>query len=255
MARRKRPKRRRSRKGKYRFWVYLVFLAAFIALIAYGLSLPVWEIREVVVNGARMLSPDEVRDLAGVPLAENLFYTSLARSRANLKKISAIREAKFYRIPPGTILINVTERSPVAYISFAKRSVIVDGEGYILNQNPNLTLNIANRVELPVISGISEKAVLESRGRINQRVAQVVSEVIVKLSRFLELRKMQLELGGLENISFLLDDLLRVKLGSIDQLERKMEVFKGLLPVIAGKWSRVAYVDIRFPDTPVIRYR
>ncbi len=34
----------------------------------YFLALPIWEIREVTVNGAKMLVADEVKALAGIPL-------------------------------------------------------------------------------------------------------------------------------------------------------------------------------------------
>jgi cell division protein FtsQ len=235
-------------------YVTLLFLVAFAGLGVYLLTLPIWEIKEVVVNGARMLSDQEVKALAGIPLSENLFFTSFSRARTNLGKITAIKRTRFYRIPPATVLISITERKPIAAMVFPKRSVIIDREGFIINRNPNITLNIPNMADLPVVSGIKEKEVLKV-DRIDGRVSQTVSDIILKLSPYLESRKMQLELGGLENVSFLLDDLLRVKVGRAEQIKRKMEVFEDLLPVVEGKWAEVEYVDVRFPDNPVIRYK
>jgi cell division septal protein FtsQ len=108
--------------------------------------------------------------------------------------------------------------------------------------------------DLPVISGMNEKEVLESL-RIDEKSAKLVADVIVKFSRFLEARKMQLELEDLENVSFLLDDILRVKVGQAVDIEKKMQVFEALLPVIDEKWSQVEYVDVRYPDNPVIKYK
>lgn len=197
-----------------------------------------------------MLSPNEVRALAGIPLSENLFLTSFSRAKTNLSKITAIKDFRIYRIPPATVLISITERIPIATLVFPEKSVIIDKEGYILNRNPNVSLNIPNLADLPVVSGLDESEVLKG-DKIDPKVSQMVEE----LGYFLEARRMQLELGGFENVSFLLDDLLQVKVGDAEQMERKMEVFEALLPVIAGKWAQVEYVDVRFPDNPVIKYR
>lgn len=262
MVRRKKRKKVRkpskfskSRKRIPRQLIALLILVLTIAGSAYVLSLPIWKIREVVVNGAAMLSADEIKALAGVPLSENLFFTSFSRAKSNLSKIPAIKDFKLYRIPPATVLISITEREPVAAIVFPERSVIIDEDGYVLNRNPNLSLNISNMADLPVISGMNEKEVLGSL-RIDEEAARIVDDIIVKFSRFLDARKMQLELEDLENVSFLLDDLLRVKIGGTQEIKRKMSIFETLFSeVVADKWHEVEYIDVRFPDNPAIKYK
>ncbi|MEE8638383.1 MAG: FtsQ-type POTRA domain-containing protein [Candidatus Margulisiibacteriota bacterium] len=249
--------RKRTRKRKplvFRLLIALLFLVAVIVAGIYFLSLPIWEIKEVVVNGAKILSDNEMRTLAAIPLSENLFFTRFNRTESNLSKIPAIKSFKIYRIPPATVLINLKERVPIATLIFSKRSVIIDEEGYILNRNPNLSLNIPNLADLPVVTGIDEAEIFKA-DKIDGKTAQVISDIILKLSQFLESSRLQLELGGLEKASFLLDDLLRVKVGDAEKIKRKMEVFGALLPEIAGRWPQVEYVDVRFPDNPVIKYR
>jgi len=250
----KKRKNRKRKNQKFRTLKILFILTLLVGLSLYVASLPIWKINEVVVNGAKLLSAKEIKTLAAIPLSENLFFVNLSRTRANLAKIPAIKDFSIYRIPPGTILISLTERQPIATVVFAKRSAIIDQEGYILNRKSSISLNIPNIADLPVISGISERAV--DRGeKINEKTAQVVSDIILKLSYFLESRSMQLELGELKNVTFLLDDLLRVKVGEAENIKRKMEVFEALLPKIAGRWPQVAYVDVRYPDFPTIRYK
>jgi cell division septal protein FtsQ len=157
-----------------------------------------------------------------------------------------------YRIPPGTVLLKISERKPIAIILLSNKSAIVDEEGYILNRTPGLTLNIPNMTDLPVIFGVGSQEVLEGE-RINPKVTPLVSHIALKLSGLLGSRRIRLELG--ENISFLLDDNLRVKLGRDENVKRKMEVFEGILSAIAGKWTEIDYVDVRFPDNPVVKYR
>jgi cell division protein FtsQ len=250
-------KRRRQKKPpprSVRIIKFIVSLLIIIGLGIYVLSLPIFDIKDVVVNGAQMLSADEIRALAAIPLSENLFFTKFARAEENLSKIHAIKEVRFYRIPPGTVLVSIKERKPIATLLFQKKSSVIDKDGYIINRNSNMTLNIPNRAELPVITGIKEKEAFKGN-KVDKRVSYLISQVILKLSKYLESERMKLELGGLKNVSLILDDLLRVKLGETERVRRKMAVFVALLPEIAGKWSKVEYVDVRYPENPVIKYK
>ena len=238
----------------FRLFSLLILIFFILGVGFYILKLPIWNIKEVVVNGAQMLSPEEIRGLAGIPISENLFFTQFTRAQHTLGRIPAIKSFKLYRLPPATVLINIEERKPVAALVFPSKSSIIDVDGYILNGIPNLTLNIPNMEELPVISGIDEKDAVKGE-RINPKVAELVVDVILKLTKFLEGSRIQLDLGNFENISILLDDLLRVKLGDAGQVKKKMQVFSALLPVVDGKWGEVEYIDIKVPDFPVIKYR
>ncbi|MBU1027279.1 MAG: FtsQ-type POTRA domain-containing protein [Candidatus Margulisbacteria bacterium] len=250
----KKKGRRRKKKRKFSFPLFFLFLFLIAGLGYYILTLPIWGIKDVVVNGTKMLSDDEIRAMAAIPLSENLFFANFSRASKNLSNITPIKNFRLYRIPPGTVLISIEERQPIATIVFAKKSIIIDEQGFVLNRNPKISLTVANMADLPVVSGINEKDVLKD-DHVDAEIAGLISDIISKLSRYLESSRIQLELGGLKNVSFLLDDILQVKVGSSEQVKRKMEVFGALLPVISGKWPQVAYVDVRYPDNPVIRYK
>lgn len=247
---------RTKKKKKFILRLFLLIFLLLLFLLGgyYFLSLPIWKIREIVVEGTQILSANEIKELCGISLTDNLFLTDFSRTRNNLSKISAIKSFQIYRIPPATILIKIVERKPLAVVILGKRSVIIGQDGYILNQNPNLTLNIPNLSDLPVISGIDPAQVIE-QSRINPTVTQLISEMILNFSNVFEAHRIQLELGGMEKISFLLDDLLRVKIGRNENIKKKMEVFEALLPTISGNWPQVEYIDVRYPSNPVIKYR
>jgi cell division protein FtsQ len=218
------------------------------------LALPIWQISDVIVSGTRLLSAEEVRDLSGVPLRENLFLTSFTRVRANLNKITAIKSFAIYRIPPGTVHLRLEERTPAAVVILRGKSAIVDADGYILNRNEGLTYNVANMSDLPVVSGVTSTDV-SADGRIDPPLARLIANIIVDLTKLLGSPRVQLETGGFERVTFMLDDLLKVKLGRDEDIPRKMDVFKALLRGIEGKWNSVEYVDVRYPDNPVIKFK
>jgi len=253
---RARTKKKPRQKLPWRFRLFLSL--CFILLLSVGsyyfLSLPIWRITAVEVSGAKMLVPDEIRDLSGVPVSANLFLTSLARTRENLKKITAIKDFHLYRIPPGAVIIKIEERKPIAVLLFENKSAIVDADGFILNRNPNLTVNIPNMTELPVIAGLGT-AEYEGEERISPRSAQLIVEIITELSALLGSRHLQLSTGGFEKISFSLDDLLPVKVGRNENIKRKLEIFKALLSQVNGRWAAVEYIDVRYPDNPVVKFK
>lgn len=239
---------------RFRLFISFIFLVLIGAGGYYFLSLPLWKITDVAVGGAQMLVPEEIKDLSGVPLSENLFLTSFARTRENLRKITAIKAFSLYRIPPGTVIIKITERKPIAVLVFANKSAVIDEDGYILNRNPSLTLNVPNMTELPVISGLGTGE-YNGEESIDPQASRLIAEIITELSSLLGSRHLQLATGGFDRISFSLDDILLVKVGRNEDIRRKMEVFRALLPEIEGRWDKVAYVDVRYPETPVIKFK
>ena len=108
--------------------------------------------------------------------------------------------------------------------------------------------------ELPVISGLGTGE-YEGAERIDPPASKLIFEIITELSSLLGSRHLQLATGGFDKISFSLDDILLVKVGRNEDIRHKMEIFKALLPEIAGRWDKVAYVDVRYPENPVIKFR
>lgn len=248
--------KRKRQKLPLRFRLFALFVLLVLIGVGgyYFLSLPIWKITDVAVGGTQMLVPEEIKDMSGVPLSANLFLTSFARTRENLRKITAIKAFSLYRIPPGTVLIKITERKPIAVLVFVNKSAVIDEDGYVLNRNPSLTLNVPNMTELPVISGLVTGE-YNGEESIDPQASKLIAEVITELSSLLGSRHLQLTTGGFERISFSLDDILLVKIGRNEDVRRKMEIFKALLPEIEGRWDSVAYVDVRYPDNPVIKFK
>ena len=232
----------------------LLILILSIMAIAYFLNLPIWSIREVAVSGAKILSADEIKALSGIPLNENLFFANFSQAENNLRKIGAIKTFKIRRFPPATVIIEINERLPMAAVIFPDQSIIIDSDGYIINQNPNLTLNIPNMIDLPIIAGVDQNELLKNN-QIDQKTVATISSIIQRLSRFTELKKLQFNLGGLEEMDLLLDDILKVKLGDVEELETKMKTFEKLIARVSGQWSQIEYIDVRYPNEPVIKFK
>ncbi|MBU1867061.1 MAG: cell division protein FtsQ/DivIB, partial [Candidatus Margulisbacteria bacterium] len=118
----------------------------------------------------------------------------------------------------------------------------------------DLNLHLANSVELPVISGLGTIEISWNR-RITPKLAYLINDTVVELAHLLGSRRINLEVGSYRRISILLDDVLRINLGQDTLIKTKIAVVKRLLPLIGGRWNEVEYIDVRFPETPVIKYK
>lgn len=245
-----RRKRNRKKKKIPRIWISISVAFVFVIALIYILNLPIWQIKEIVVNGAKMLPPDYVRGISGIPLSENLFFADLSRAKKNLKKVAAIKSFRFHRLPPQTVLISITEREPLATLVLRDRSVVIDSDGVIINHNPDIYVDVSNLAELPVVTGIAC-----DEDRLDEVSARLITRVLLTLRSYLSAGRIQLDMGGLKEIGFLLDDLLKVRLGSAEKIDLKMEVFEVLLKQVDGKWAKVEYIDVRYPDYPVIKFK
>src|SRR3989339_195550 len=238
-----RRKRNRKRVKIPRLWISASVAFVFVVALIYILNLPIWQIKEVVVNGAKMLPADYVKGVSGIPLSENLFFADLSRAKKNLKKISAIKSFRLHRLPPQTVLISIEERQPLATLVLKDRSVVIDSDGVIINHNPDIYVDVSNLAELPVVTGIACDS-----DRLDEVSASLITRVLLTLRAYLAAGQIQLDMGGLKEIGFLLDDLLKVRLGSSQDIEKKMQVFEALLLQVRGRWAKVDYIDVRYPD-------
>ncbi|MFA6419161.1 MAG: FtsQ-type POTRA domain-containing protein [Candidatus Margulisiibacteriota bacterium] len=246
--------RSKKKRNRFRLVTRLFTLAVLAGLGYYFLSLSIWNIQEIAVEGTKMLSPQELRDYSGLPLGRNLFFTSFRPAHKKLDRVGVIKKHRIRRLPPATILIVVEERRPIAVLVINNRFTIVDRDGYILNNVPALNLQLDNITDLPVISGLGTEELI-SAARIAPRLALLINETVVELSHLLGSRRINLEIGSYRRINIMLDDVLRIDLGQDERITTKIAVVKRLLPGIAGRWNEVECLDVRFPETPVIKFK
>jgi len=244
----------RSKKKRNRFRWLLFSAIALIGIGYYVLSLSIWNIQEISIEGTAMISPQELRELSGLPIGRNLFFTSFRTARTNLDQVGAIKKYRINRRPPATVLVRVEERRPIAILVVNGRFTIVDRDGFVLNNDPRLNLHLLNSVELPVITGLGSGEIVAGK-RIAPKLSFLINDTVVELASLLGSRRINLEVGSYRRISILLDDVLRINLGQDTQVKTKISVVKRLLPLIGGRWNEVEYIDVRFPETPVIKYK
>ena len=233
--------------------LYLVLIAILLfSVVIVCMSLPVWQITEITVEGVRIISPAKLIELANIPKGENLFFINLSRARNNLKEVTAIKGFNIFRRLPGTIVLKIKEREPFAVAMVEGQSVIIDDEGFVLSSSASQTSEALTSpldpTGLPVMNGLKKSSL--KNNRLDPETASVLS-----LFKTLPAGKLQLNLESRDDLNLMINDIIKVRLGDSKNIEEKMKVFKAMLSFIGDKRNQVEYIDLRFLNNPVVKFR
>ncbi|MBW3644417.1 MAG: FtsQ-type POTRA domain-containing protein [Actinobacteria bacterium] len=119
----------------------VVAAGAGVGLTGWLLALsPLLDVDQVVVRGAERSGPEVVREATGVAPGEAMVTLGLGRAVAAVEALPWVATATAERRWPGTVVVSVVERRPVATVSVAQgegaqggpRWMLVDDQGRLL---------------------------------------------------------------------------------------------------------------------------
>ncbi len=214
-----------------------LFAAAFVLLafaaLHFVVRLPLFPLREVVVNGelahttAEQLGAIAKRDLKG-----NFFTVDLARARAVFERLPWARRVSVRREWPDRLLVDLEEHVPLARWG---DTALVDTYGDVFAA--------AYDGELPVFIGPQGSAPeiaiqYDYFKRTLARIGRTPAQVQISARRAWEIR---------------LDDKLVLELGR-ERLEERLSRFVDLYHrAIAPLQRRIDYADLRYPNGFAVR--
>lgn len=114
----------------------LVAVAATSLAAVVVLRSPILDVDEVRVVGAATTGPDAVTAAAGLDLGSPILLADLDGAEARVRDLPWVGDVVVERELPGTVVVRVTERVPVAVVSGAGRAVLVDDVGRVLGEAP-----------------------------------------------------------------------------------------------------------------------
>jgi cell division protein FtsQ len=129
-----------------------LFILGFLVVLAVVWRANAWKeqlsIREIRVNGEHILSAREILDLAGIERTQKLYGLDINAVRRRVESNPYIQSASVTRDVPGTVVITVHERSPVAAI-VADRTVYLDDSAHVLPPVKSSLL-----LDVPILTGV-----------------------------------------------------------------------------------------------------
>jgi cell division protein FtsQ len=105
-----------------------------------------FRVRRVVIEGARYAAPDEIVSRLRVDTTASI-WDGMSPLVARVREHPQVREVRIRRRFPGTLVVQVTERPPVALVNTPTGLVVTDADGATLPVDPT-----AIDVDLPVLA-------------------------------------------------------------------------------------------------------
>ncbi len=248
---------RTSRRGTYRKhfqvlrWVLLLVLLGLLVLgiqNAYSAlsGSDFFRVEQISVIGNRLLTPSDVVHRSGLKSGGNLFEADLKAATERLGSHPVIRGALLLRQPPGTLVISVAERHPIALVitGAGARGLDHDGDLFPLPPAP---------LDLPVLTGLLEAGSDSSDahgGPQLSRTLRFLEDLEARVPGFLDgVSEVHVQ-GPDEARVYLLADGLELRM----RLERAGEQACNLRSYLASvnREDRPNYVDLRFRDQVVV---
>lgn len=238
----KRIRRRRRLRGIALIGLFLLGVAGayraypFVAKTGRDLLIPFSPVTEVLVEGNRRLSEDEVAQMLKPALRYGMFGVGTVDLARTLEKSPWIRTAEVRKEWPRRIRIRILEREPVALLEKTGRLYYLDAEGRMIEE-----LRSGSVPFLPLVSGRAypvPDTVVDLVG--------VIGEMDV-MSRCESLEILVREGKGLVmNI-----DGVSVRLGQ-GEYSRKLQRWFSIQPEIMKRKVEVDHVDLRYSNKVIV---
>ncbi|WAH97911.1 cell division protein FtsQ/DivIB [Arthrobacter sp. MMS18-M83] len=226
-------------KGRKRRRTVLAALAIIVALVAgimaAAIYSPVFAVRTVTVDGAKLLQPAAVQKALEPVKGKPLPQINDAEIAALLKPLVQVRSVSTEARPPSELLVHITERVPVALVKNGDSYLLVDVDGVKLGSTPDNA-----SVPLPVIDGQGA----------NQDLFKAITAVLATLPADVLAKMASASAKSPDAVELKLTDGKIVVWGNADEKELKARVLEALLKAPANPKVPVNVYDVSAPRHP-----
>jgi cell division protein FtsQ len=152
---------RKIKPPKWKLWLSMIALAvlcvstgmAGLMVREYGMTDPQFTLSRdhpgaLAVEGLQYTAKSKVQRVFAADFERSIFAVPLAERRRRLLAIDWVENASVSRIWPGSIMVRIKERKPIAFVFVRGTVLLIDSFGVLLDQPPQ------SRFTFPVLSGI-----------------------------------------------------------------------------------------------------
>jgi cell division protein FtsQ len=224
---------RRQWRRRWLAWRRILVVAVVLAVVGTA-AWTVWfssmlSVHSVEVSGTSTLRPGQVRRAAGVEIGKPLVSVDLGAIRTRIAALAPVERVEVSRQWPDEVLIDITERTPVAVIDFGGRLRGLDKDGVVFEDYRSAPPALP-KITTPL--GTSAEALREA--------AKVVTALPPELTRIVD----HVEVATVDQIDLDLTDGRTVVWGSASDSAQKAEVLRALLQHPAKTY------DVSVPGQP-----
>lgn len=251
-------RRERGKRQRRQTFRSIFFIGFFLILLVTGATaffhLPIWRIEHVEFSGLHVIPEEKMAELVPSIPGEHIFIVNLRKVEEVIGNFPPVRRAHARRVFPNKIVVDIQERTAEAILLFPEGSLLVDPDGVLLTKRfPISWYEGVDIQKLPVIRGIPQTAIQEDT--LIPKYAKAFQTIFPPFRKAISAHNFQIDLGILDHVTIWVEDLVQVRLGSMEQLEEKMELFENIWKALGERWPRVEYIDLEFLKQPIIKFK
>ena len=139
--------------------------------LLYGQPMLLVKPEQIEINGNHIVSRDAVLQQFVRDRGRSVLRIPLDSRRSALEEISWIESAMVQRILPNRIRVDLTERTPIAFLRNGTELALIDAHGVILDRPHGEDL------QFPIVTGLSENMPREERGKRMQTYQEFLKDI------------------------------------------------------------------------------
>jgi len=231
---------------------FVVLVSLLASFRSYLLRAPKFAIGIKEIQGLRHLSEGQVLlKLKEIEEQDrSLFALDLDALRRSVERLPWVKAATVRRVWPDRLMIQVTERVPIAFVRVDDSTQMVDEEGVLLESKGEGLPNFDFPVLMGLESGFETELLMRNRKRIElfQRLTRELDDNGAGLSH--DLSEVHLQDAG--SVSIVLnDDTVLVHIGA-DHFQERFRRYLAMSREIKQKYRLLESVDLRFENQVVV---
>jgi cell division protein FtsQ len=220
-------------------YITVLFILVSVGLVFF-LRSGFFSIQQIKINGLTNIPEGEIQKLAGQVQGQNIFLFDQNVLSRRLKFHPLVLEVSFKRKLPSTLIIQVTERTPLALILVPKGVIEVDSQGIFLRRLeswPNNDNPVIDGIEIPESAGPGQNISNPSLTSALLLLRQAPSDLLPLIG--------EVHLNTIQQITLFLTSGVEVRLGKAEDWQEKLASLFKLLndPSYQSIQQEVRYID------------
>ena len=139
--------------------------------LLYGQQMLLIKPEQIEVNGNHIVSREAVLQQFVHDRGRSVLRVPLDARRSALEEISWVESATVQRILPNRLRVDLTERTPVAFLRNGTELALIDAHGVILDRPHGEDL------QFPIVTGLSENMPRQERGKRLQTYQEFMNDI------------------------------------------------------------------------------
>ncbi|MFY9683572.1 MAG: FtsQ-type POTRA domain-containing protein [Candidatus Sulfotelmatobacter sp.] len=201
----------------------------------------------IEVAGMQNVTKAQIMEVMGSDIGRNIFFIPLAQQKAQLEQIPWVESASVMRFVPNRLMVEIHERTPVAFARVGPRMSLIDAGGTLME------LTAKHRYSFPVILGMNPGEPLSTRAPRMKTYEEMVRDLDSGGAHYSQ-DLSEVDLTDLEDVKVRVNDPagdVLVHLGASDYL-RRYKIYVSHAQAWRQQFQKLESVDLRYDNQIIV---